>query len=69
VLRGCRAVSLLGVELDGFEKVRDMEDWIGDDLTGLISRLLIHSPRADVNWVFDVGLLILPDLVTDGGVG
>jgi hypothetical protein len=68
-LQGCRAVSLLDVELDGFEKVKDMEGWVGDDLIGLISRVLIRSVRVNANWVFDVGLLILPGQVTDGGIG
>jgi hypothetical protein len=66
---GCRAVSLLGVELDGFEKVNDMEEWFGDDLIGSTLEVLIRSTRVNADWVFDVGLLILPDWVTDGGVG
>jgi hypothetical protein len=68
-LWGCRAVSLLGVKLDGLEKVKDMGDWVGDDLVGSTLRVLIHSIRVDADWTFDVGLLILPDLVADSGVG
>jgi hypothetical protein len=67
--QGCQAVSLLGVELDGFEKVNDMEEWFGDDLIGSTLEVLIRSTRVDTDWVFDVGLLILPDRVIDGGVG
>jgi hypothetical protein len=59
----------LEVELDGLEKVKDMEGWIGDDLIGTTSEVLIRSICVDVDWAFDVGLLILPDRVTDGGVG
>jgi hypothetical protein len=59
----------LDVELEGFMKVKDMEGTIGDDLFGLISRVLIRSIRVNADWAFDVGLLILPDRVTDGGVG
>jgi hypothetical protein len=68
-LLDCRAVSLLGVEFDGLEKIEDMEDWVGDDLIGTTSEVLICSTRVDVDWALDVGLLILPDQVTDGGVG
>jgi hypothetical protein len=68
-LLDCRAVSLLGVEVDGLEKIEDMEDWAGDDLIGTTSEVLIRSIRVNVDWAFDVGLLILPDWVTDGGVG
>jgi hypothetical protein len=68
-LPGCRAVSLSVVKLDGFEKMKDMEEWVGDDLIGLISRVLIRIVRVDADWAFDIGLLILPDWVTDGGVG
>jgi hypothetical protein len=46
-----------------------MEDWVGDDLIGTTSEVLICSARVDAGWAFDVGLLILPDWVTDGGVG
>jgi hypothetical protein len=59
----------LGVELKGLEKVKDMEGIVGDDLIGLILRVLIHSVRVNADWTFDVGLLILPDRVTDGGIG
>jgi hypothetical protein len=62
-------VSLLGVEFDGLEEIEDMEDWVGDDLIGITSEVLIHSTRVSADWAFDVGLLILPDRVTDGGVG
>jgi carbohydrate-binding DOMON domain-containing protein len=61
-------VSLLDVELEGLEKVKDMEV-VGDDLIGSTSRVLMRSVRVDTDWAFDVGLLILPDWVTDGGVG
>jgi hypothetical protein len=57
------------VELDGLEKVKDMEDRFGDDLIGIISEVLICSICVGADWAFDVGLLILPDRVTDGGVG
>jgi hypothetical protein len=46
-----------------------MEDWVGDDLIGMTSEVLIRSTRVDADWAFDVGLLILPDQVTDGGIG
>jgi hypothetical protein len=62
-------VSLSDVELDGLEKTKDMEDWVGDDFIGLTSVVLIRSIRVGAEWTFDVGLLILPDWVTDGGVG
>jgi hypothetical protein len=62
-------VSLSDVELDGLEKTKDMEDWFGDDFIGLISAVLIRSICVDADWAFDVGLLILPDRMTDGGVG
>jgi hypothetical protein len=68
-LPDCRAVSLLGVEFDSLEKIEDMEDWVGDDLIGTISEVLIRITHVDAGWAFDVGLLILPDRVTDGGVG
>jgi hypothetical protein len=32
----------LDVELDGLEKVKDMGGVVGDDLIGLILRVLIH---------------------------
>jgi hypothetical protein len=59
----------LDVELEGLEKVKDMEGIVGDNLIGSISRVLICSIRVNAGWAFDVGLLILPDWVTDGGVG
>jgi hypothetical protein len=62
-------VSLSDVELDGLEKTKDMEGVFGDDFIGSIFVVLICSTRADIDWAFDVGLLILPDRVTDGGVG
>jgi hypothetical protein len=62
-------VSLLDVELDGLEKVKDMEDQVGDDLIGTTSEVLIRNICVDANWAFDVVLLILPDQVIDGGVG
>jgi hypothetical protein len=68
-LQSCRAVSLLDVELDGLEKVKDMEGWVGGDLIGTTSEVLICSTRVNADWAFDVGLLILPDQVTDGGIG
>jgi hypothetical protein len=60
---------LLDVELKGLEKVKDMEGVVGDDLIGLTSRVLIRSVHVNADWAFDVGLLILPDRVTDGGIG
>jgi hypothetical protein len=60
---------LSDVELNGLEKTKDMDDWVGDDFIGSISVVLIHSTRVGVDWALDVGLLILPDRVTDGGVG
>jgi hypothetical protein len=51
------------------EKVKDMEEVVGDDLIGSTSRVLICSVHVDADWAFDVGLLIHPDWVTDGGVG
>jgi hypothetical protein len=69
LLRDCRAVSLLDVELEGLEKVKDMEGIFGDDLIGSASRVLIRSAHVSVGWALDVGLLILPDRVTDGGIG
>jgi hypothetical protein len=60
---------LSDVELDGLEKMKDMGDWFGDDFIGSISVVLIRSTRVDADWAFGVGLLILPDLVTGGGVG
>jgi hypothetical protein len=35
----------LDVELEGLEKVKDMEGIVGDDLVGLISRVLICIAR------------------------
>jgi hypothetical protein len=40
-------VSLLDVELEGLEKVKDMGDFAGDDLTDSTSRVLICSAHAD----------------------
>jgi hypothetical protein len=60
---------LSDVELDGLVKVKDMEDWVGDDLGGITSEVLIRSICVGVDWAFGVGLLILPDRVTDGGAG
>jgi hypothetical protein len=60
---------LSDVELEGLEKVKDMEEFVGDNLIGSTSRVLICSVRVNADWTFDVGLLILPDQVTDGGVG
>jgi hypothetical protein len=62
-------VSLSDVELDGLEKMKDMEDRFGDDFIGSIFVVLICSTCVDVDWAFGVGLLIRPDWVTDGGVG
>jgi hypothetical protein len=59
----------LDVELNGLEKMKDMEGIVGNGLISLSSRVLIHSVRVNADWVFDVGLLILPDRVTDGGIG
>jgi hypothetical protein len=42
---------------------------IGDDLIGTTSEVLICSICVDADWAFDVGLLILSDQVTDGGIG
>jgi hypothetical protein len=60
---------LLDVELEGLEKVKDMEGFVVDNLVGSISRVLIRSVCVNADWPFDVGLLILPDQVTDGGIG
>jgi hypothetical protein len=61
-------VSLSDVELDGLEKTKDMEDWFGDDFIGSIFVVLIRSTRVDADWALGVGLLILLDRVTDGGI-
>jgi hypothetical protein len=42
-------VSLLDVELEGLEKVKDMGEFVGDDLTGSTSRVLIRCARADID--------------------
>jgi hypothetical protein len=42
-------VSLSDVELNGFEKVKDMEEWVGGDLIGSSSRFLIRSVCADID--------------------
>jgi hypothetical protein len=62
-------VSLSGVEFSGREKVKDMEGFVGGDLIGSTLEVLIRSICVNADWAFDVGLLILPDRVTDGGVG
>jgi hypothetical protein len=42
-------VSLSDVELEGLEKVKDMEGWVGDNLIGLTLRVLIRSVHVDVD--------------------
>jgi hypothetical protein len=42
-------VSLSDVELDGLEKMKDMEVWFGDDFIGLTLAVLIRSVRVDAD--------------------
>jgi hypothetical protein len=49
VLRSCRAVSLSDNELEGLEKVKDMEEWGVDDLVGLTLIILMCSVCADTD--------------------
>jgi hypothetical protein len=62
-------VSLLDDEVLGAEKMKDMGGVTVGGFSGLTARVLICKVCVSADWALDVGLLILPERVIDGGIG